>query len=95
MQFASLQINYDLPWSPLKLEQCFGRLHRYGQKKTVYLINLYIENSLDGRIVELLINKFYEISQKLGVDWIFDYIGDFVREREILQEIQGCPISTD
>lgn len=95
MQFANLQINYDLPWSPLKLEQRFGRLHRYGQKKTVYLINLYVENSLDGRIVELLINKFYEISQKLGVDWIFDYIGDFVREREILQVIQGCPISID
>ncbi|AEE94636.1 Helicase superfamily c-terminal domain protein [Acidianus hospitalis W1] len=95
MQFANLQINYDLPWSPLKLEQRFGRLHRYGQKKTVYLINLYVENTLDSRIVELLINKFYEISKRLGVDWIFDYIGDFVGEREILQVIQGNPISID
>ena len=95
MQFASLQINYDLPWSPLKLEQRFGRLHRYGQKNKVYLMNLYVENTLDSRIVELLINKFDGISKRLGVDWIFDYIGDFVGEREILQVIQGNPISID
>lgn len=81
-QFANLQINYDLPWSPLKLEQRFGRIHRYGQKKAVKLFNLYVPNTLDERIVNVLLSKLDEISKNLG-DWIFDYIGDMITQDEI------------
>lgn len=43
-------------------------MYRRGQKKTVYLVNFCIENTLDSRIVELHINKFYEILKRLEVD---------------------------
>jgi len=43
-------------------------LLRRGQKKTVYLLNFCVENTLDNRIVELHIKKFHEILKRLEVD---------------------------
>jgi len=31
LQFASLVVNFDLPWNPQRIEQRIGRCHRYGQ----------------------------------------------------------------
>lgn len=82
LQAANIQINYDIPWSPLKLEQRFGRIHRYGQTKNVFLYNFYLPNTIDEKIVKILLDKLEKISLNLG-DWIFDYIGEIVRPEEI------------
>ena len=58
MQFCSLLINYDLPWNPQRIEQRIGRIHRYGQKCDVVIVNFLNKgNKADERVFELLNNK--------------------------------------
>ena len=40
LQFCESLINYDLPWNPQRIEQRIGRVHRYGQKLSVFVFNL-------------------------------------------------------
>ena len=55
MQFCSLLINYDLPWNPQRIEQRIGRVHRYGQKCDVVIVNFLNKgNKADERVFELL-----------------------------------------
>jgi len=59
LQFCSLLINYDLPWNPQRVEQRIGRIHRYGQKHDVVVVNfLNSRNKTDIRVYELLRYKF-------------------------------------
>ncbi|MHA1248595.1 MAG: DEAD/DEAH box helicase [Candidatus Helarchaeota archaeon] len=82
LQIAQYQINFDIPWSPLKLEQRFGRLHRYGQKNITYVYNLAISGTLDDIILVKILKKLDNISKLLG-DWIYDYIGIAINPSEI------------
>lgn len=59
LQFCSLLINYDLPWNPQRVEQRIGRVHRYGQKHDVVVVNFINNaNKADQRVFELLNKKF-------------------------------------
>ncbi|MDD2800234.1 MAG: SNF2-related protein [Methylococcales bacterium] len=59
LQFCSLLINYDLPWNPQRVEQRIGRVHRYGQKHDVVVVNFINKgNRADERVFELLSHKF-------------------------------------
>ena len=59
MQFCSLLINYDLPWNPQRVEQRIGRVHRYGQKCDVVVVNFINKgNKADQLVFELLDRKF-------------------------------------
>lgn len=59
LQFASLVVNFDLPWNPQRVEQRIGRCHRYGQKHDVVVVNfLNRRNAADQRVHELLASKF-------------------------------------
>ncbi len=59
LQFCSILINYDLPWNPQRVEQRIGRVHRYGQKNDVVVVNfINRSNRADERVLELLKNKF-------------------------------------
>ncbi|MFQ5779159.1 MAG: SNF2-related protein [Nitrospiria bacterium] len=59
LQFASLVVNYDLPWNPQRIEQRIGRCHRYGQKHDVVVVNfLNRRNLADQRVFQLLNEKF-------------------------------------
>lgn len=59
LQFCSLLVNYDLPWNPQRVEQRIGRVHRYGQKCDVVIINfINKQNVADVRLYEILQNKF-------------------------------------
>lgn len=60
LQFCSLLINFDLPWNPQRVEQRIGRVHRYGQKHDVVVINFLNErNAADQRVYDLLQHKFH------------------------------------
>lgn len=59
LQFASLVVNFDLPWNPQRIEQRIGRCHRYGQKHDVVVINfINRKNAADVRVFDLLSQKF-------------------------------------
>ena len=82
LQVAPYQVNYDLPWSPLKLEQRFGRIHRYGQKYTTYVYNLAVKGTIDDYILNKVMRKLDNVVKLLG-DWVFDYIGVAIRPEEV------------
>ena len=67
MQFCSLLINYDLPWNPQRIEQRIGRIHRYGQKCDVVIINFLNKgNRADERVFELLNENLKLFSRIFG-----------------------------
>jgi SNF2 family DNA or RNA helicase len=66
MQFCNIEINYDLPWNPNKLEQRMGRIHRIGQDKPVHYYNFVISETVDGYILQKLLTK---IEKHQGGNW--------------------------
>ncbi len=61
LQFADTVINYDLPWNPQRIEQRIGRCHRYGQERTVTVINFLAKDNEAQRLT------FEILSQKLDL----------------------------
>lgn len=68
LQFAHVVVNWDLPWTPTKIEQRIGRVDRIGQPYPVKAFNLVRENSIDVRVLELLERKLATILAELGAD---------------------------
>ncbi|WP_217701566.1 SNF2-related protein [Schaalia sp. Marseille-Q2122] len=59
LQFCSMLVNYDLPWNPQRVEQRIGRVHRFGQKHNVVVVNFSNKgNVAEERILTLLTEKF-------------------------------------
>jgi len=87
LQFCHLMINYDLPWNPNRLEQRMGRIHRYGQKKDVYIFNLVSEDTREGKVLGRLLEKLEEIRNALGSDRVFDIIGHVFLGKDLYQLI--------
>jgi hypothetical protein len=54
LQVASAVINIDLPWNPAKLEQRIARAWRKNQTRSVSVINLVTEHSIEHNILQLL-----------------------------------------
>ncbi|ENG1327121.1 DEAD/DEAH box helicase family protein [Pseudomonas aeruginosa] len=93
LQFCSLVINYDLPWSPQRIEQRIGRCHRYGQKHDVVVVNFVDRsNEADARVYELLAQKFQLFEGVFGAsDEVLGAIGSGVDfERRIAEIYQNC-----
>ncbi len=57
LQNADVVINLDLPWNPAKLEQRIARAWRKHQTRSVQVINLVCENSIEHRMLHLLDQK--------------------------------------
>ena len=76
LQFCHLMINYDLPWNPNRLEQRMGRIHRYGQTKECFVINLVAEDTREGMVLTALFEKIKEIQNALGSDKVFDVLSE-------------------
>ncbi len=87
LQFCHIMINYDIPWNPNTLEQRMGRIHRYGQKKDVYIFNLVAEDTREGIVLSRLFEKLEEIKDKLGTDRVFDIIGDIFEGKNLYELI--------
>ena len=79
LQFAHIMVNYELTWSPIKLEQRAGRLHRYGQTRDVIIYNLYYEKTLEDKVLATLIRKILKMAKIFG-DRIYDVIGTAINE---------------
>ena len=57
LQTASAVINLDLPWNPAKLEQRIARAWRKNQMRTVDVINLVTEDSIEHSMLHVLSQK--------------------------------------
>ena len=93
LQFCSLLVNYDLPWNPQRVEQRIGRIHRYGQKCDVVIINfINKENVADIRLYEILQHKFKLFDGVFGAsDEILGSLSDGVDfERAVASILELC-----
>ena len=61
LQFCHRMVNYDLPWTPISLEQRMGRLHRYGQEHDVVISNMVAADTREGHVMETLFEKIRQI----------------------------------
>ena len=75
LQFCRLMVNYDIPWNPARLEQRMGRIHRYGQRHDVRIVNLVAGKTREGRVLCVLLDKLDAIRRDLDSDQVFDVIG--------------------
>lgn len=85
LQFCHLMINYDLPWNPNRLEQRMGRVHRYGQRKEVYIFNLVAQDTREGKVLKRIFEKLDEIRRALRSDKVFDVIGEVFYGKNLAQ----------
>ena len=65
LQCCHILFNYDIPWNPNRLEQRMGRIHRYGQKNDCLIFNFVATNTIEGRVLQRLLEKLQEIRDAL------------------------------
>ncbi len=83
LQFCSLMVNYDIPWSFTRLEQRMGRIHRYGQRKEVHIYNLVTEDTIEGKVLGKVMEKLERARKELGEDRVYDVIGEIFHDRRL------------
>jgi len=83
LQCCNILFNYDLPWNPNRLEQRMGRIHRYGQTKDCLIFNYVATNTVEGHVLQRLLDKLQEIRDALEDDAVFNVIGEILPPNEI------------
>jgi len=83
LQVCHIMFNYDIPWNPNRLEQRMGRIHRYGQTKDCLIFNFVASNTVEGRILERLLEKLQEIRNALDDDAVFNVVGEILPAGQI------------
>jgi superfamily II DNA or RNA helicase len=73
LQSAHVMIDWDIPWSLVRLEQRMGRLHRIGQKRDVYIYHLVAPTTREGRVQEVMLANLEAAADSLG-GRIFDLL---------------------
>jgi len=76
LQCCNILFNYDIPWNPNRLEQRMGRIHRYGQLKDCLIFNFVATNTIEGRVLQRLLDKLQEIRDALDDDAVFNVVGE-------------------
>ncbi len=76
LQCCHILFNYDIPWNPNRLEQRMGRIHRYGQTKDCLIFNFVATNTIEGRVLQRLLEKLQEIRNALDDDAVFNVVGE-------------------
>lgn len=65
LQAAHVLVNYDIPWSLVRLEQRMGRIHRVGQERDVFLYNLVASETREGATLLRLLDNFVNAANEL------------------------------
>ncbi len=78
LQCCNILFNYDIPWNPNRLEQRMGRIHRYGQRKDCLIFNFVATNTIEGRVLQRLLEKLQEIRDALDDDAVFNVVGEIL-----------------
>ena len=83
LQCCHILFNYDIPWNPNRLEQRMGRIHRYGQRQDCLIFNFVAINTVEGRVLQRLLDKLQEIHEALGDDAVFNVVGEVLPSAHI------------
>jgi superfamily II DNA or RNA helicase len=66
LQVANVLVNYEIPWSLIKLEQRVGRVWRLGQTKDVEAYTLFMSNVADMAALRSMYSKLMSLKRALG-----------------------------
>jgi superfamily II DNA or RNA helicase len=66
LQSAHVMVDWDVPWSLVRLEQRAGRLHRVGQTHEVFIYHLVAPATREGRVQEVMLANLEAVSESLG-----------------------------
>ena len=83
LQVCNILFNYDIPWNPNRLEQRMGRIHRYGQRKDCLIFNFVATNTIEGRVLQRLLEKLQEIRDALDDDAVFNVVGEVLPAAQV------------
>jgi superfamily II DNA or RNA helicase len=83
LQCCHILFNYDIPWNPNRLEQRMGRIHRYGQTKDCLIFNFVATNTIEGHVLQRLLDKLQEIRDALDDDAVFNVVGEVLPAPQI------------
>ena len=83
LQVCNFLFNYDIPWNPNRLEQRMGRIHRYGQRKPCLIFNFVATNTIEGHVLQRLLEKLQEIRDALDDDAVFNVVGELLPAAQI------------
>jgi superfamily II DNA or RNA helicase len=83
LQCCNILFNYDIPWNPNRLEQRMGRIHRYLQQKPCLIFNFVATNTIEGHVLQKLLEKLQEIRNALDDDAVFNVAGEILPPNEI------------
>ena len=78
LQCCHILFNYDIPWNPNRLEQRMGRIHRYGQVNDCLIFNFVAANTIEGSVLQRLLDKLQEIRDALDDDAVFNVVGEIL-----------------
>jgi hypothetical protein len=60
-----------------------GRIHRYGQRKDCLIFNFVATNTIEGRVLQRLLDKLQEIRDALEDDAVFNVVGEILPAAQI------------
>ena len=83
LQCCHILFNYDIPWNPNRLEQRMGRIHRYGQVRDCLIFNFVATNTIEGRVLNRLLDKLQEIRDALDDDAVFNVVGEVLPAAQV------------
>ena len=66
LQFCHTLVNYDLPWNPMKVEQRIGRVDRIGQEHVINIFNLWVKNTIEERVLDVLEHRINVFEETVG-----------------------------